>query len=147
MGISTKQSLRILMIGDVMGLPGRMLFQKHSQHLRQKYKADAVILNGENSDSRGRGITPRIMHFFKHNGADLVTSGNHIWGNNQIYEYLTQNSDLLRPANFPGACPGTGVTTISINGITIGVVNLQGRIFMREQLACPFATAESILTY
>ena len=142
-----KNSVRILMIGDVIGQPGCAMFQKQIGHLREAYSVDAVIINGENSDSRGRGITSRIMHFYKHNGVDVVTSGNHIWSNNQIYEYLSKNTDLLRPANFPGTCPGTGVTTFLCDGVAIGVMNLQGRIFMRDHLDCPFATAESILTY
>jgi len=142
-----KNSVRILMIGDVIGQPGCAMFQKQIGFLREHYAIDAVVVNGENSDSRGRGITSRIMNFYKHNGVDVVTSGNHIWSNNQIYDYLRTNTNLLRPANFPGECPGTGVTTFACNGTTIGVINLQGRIFMREHLVCPFRTAESLLTF
>lgn len=142
-----KQNVRILFVGDVVGVPGRTIFQKHIDRIRQEYAADAVIVNGENSDARGRGLTSRIMNSFKHNGASVVTSGNHIWANKEIYTYLEQNTDLLRPANFPSECPGSGVTTFDIDGTTIGVINLQGRIFMRDDLACPFRTAESLLSY
>lgn len=139
--------MKILFIGDIVGVPGRTMFQKQIDKLRQKYSIDAVIVNGENSDSRGRGITSRIMHFFKHNGVNVVTSGNHIWANNEIYEYLNKNTDLLRPANFPGECPGTGVTIFDVAGKKVGVINVQGRIFLRDYLADPFRTAESLLTY
>ena len=140
-------NIRVLFIGDVVGAPGRMMFQKHIDRLRKEYKIDAVIVNGENSDGRGRGITPRIVNFFKHNGANVVTSGNHIWANKEIYNYMATNQDLLRPANFPSDTPGVGVTTFSCGGYTIGVINLMGRVFMRDLVACPFRTADSILTY
>lgn len=140
-------NLRILLVGDAVGVPGRTMFQKYSMELKRDYDVDALIVNGENSSSNGRGISSRIVHFFKHNGANVVTSGNHIWDNKEIYNYLAYNNDLLRPDNFPTECPGTGVTTFETKGFTIGVVNLQGRIFMKEQVSCPFKAADSILTY
>lgn len=135
------------MLGDICGPAGRAIFQKQSAELRQKYKADALIVNGENSASTGRGITSRIVHFFKHNGVNVITSGNHIWAQKEIYSYLQEHTDLLRPANFPSGCPGAGVTTFEIGSITVGVINLQARTFMREMLACPFRAADSLLTY
>ncbi len=140
-------SIRILLIGDVVGVPGCAMFQKHISHLRDQLAADAVIVNGENSSALGRGITPKIVHFFRHNHANIITSGNHIWANKEIYQYLNDNSDLLRPENFPSSCPGKGVTTFRINNITIGVLNVQGRIFMRELVDCPFKTADSAITF
>ena len=140
-------NLRILFFGDIIGKSGRALFQKHIGRLRLEYNADAVLINGENSSSFGRGISSRIMKFFRHNGVDVVTSGNHIWHNREIYSYWDQNTDLLRPANYPSGCPGIGVTTFDCKGKTIGVINLQGRVFMRDHVECPFKTAESILTY
>lgn len=140
-------NLRVLLVGDVVGIPGRMMFQKHIPLLRRDYSIDAIIVNGENSGSTGRGISSKIVHFFKHNGANVVTSGNHIWYNKEIYNYLAQHTDLLRPDNFPSGCPGTGVTIFELHGYHIGVINLQGRIFMREMVNCPFRAADSILTY
>ncbi len=140
-------NVRVLFLGDICAGPGRAVFQKHIAHLRQSYKADAVIVNGENSASNGKGITSRIMHFFKHNGVNVVTSGNHIWAQREIYNYLKTNTDLLRPANYPSGCPGVGVTTFEIGTHTVGVINLQARTFMREFVSCPFRAAESILTY
>lgn len=140
-------NLRIALVGDVIGLPGRMMFQKYSRVLQHDYNLDGLIVNGENSGANGRGITPKIVHFFKHNGANVITSGNHIWAHKEIYPYLEQHTDLLRPDNFPSECPGTGVTTFETNGYVIGVINLQGRVFMRELVNCPFKAADSILTY
>ncbi|MFC1842958.1 TIGR00282 family metallophosphoesterase [Candidatus Dependentiae bacterium] len=138
--------IRVLFLGDIVGVTGRTLFQKHIGRLREELAIDAVIVNGENS-SHGKGITSKIMRFFKHNGVDVVTSGNHIWRQREIYAYLSENNDLLRPANFPSSCPGKGVTVFSCKGCDIGVINLQGRIFMREHVDCPFKTAETLIHY
>ncbi len=140
-------SIRVLFLGDIVGVAGRMMFQKHIDQIRRKYKIDALIVNGENSSAHGRGITSRIVRFFKHNNVDVVTSGNHIWHEREIYSYLASNKDLLRPANFPSDTPGVGVTTFTRNGHVIGIINLQGRVFMRDHLDCPFRTADSILTF
>src|SRR5690606_22086616 len=67
--------------------------------------------------------------------------------NKEIYNYIASHQDLLRPANFPSGVPGVGVTTFLVNNTIIGVINLQGRVFMREHIDCPFRTVESILTY
>ena len=135
------------MIGDIVGEPGCALFQKYCRKIKEQYAIDAVIVNGENSAANGRGISPKTVHFFRHNGADVITTGNHIWANKEIYNYLLQHTDLLRPDNFPSECPGSGVTRFQINGVIIGVLNLQGRIFMREHVSCPFKAADSALTF
>lgn len=144
---SGNPTLKLLALGDICGAAGRAVFQKHIGTLKSRYQADMVIVNGENSASSGKGITSRIMHFFKHNGVDVVTSGNHIWAQREVYAYLKEHKDLLRPANFPSSCPGVGVTTCEIGPLTVGVINLQARTFMREFVGCPFKAAESILTY
>lgn len=140
------EKLRICMVGDVVGAPGQAVFQKHIQELKRSRGIDAVIVNGENS-ADGRGITPRIMNFFKHCGVDMVTTGNHIWQKKEIYPYLSEHKDLLRPLNFPSSCPGTGIGTFVSRGFTIGVINVQGRVFMREFVQCPIRAVESALTF
>lgn len=139
--------IKVLLIGDVVGSSGCQMFQKHISTLKEKYQVDAIIVNGENSAADGRGITLKGMNFFKHNKVDIVTSGNHIWAKHEIYQYLNENRDLLRPANFPSECPGTGATVFTCGHFTVGVINLQGRTFMREQVSCPFKTVDTILTY
>jgi len=143
-----KKSIKLLMVGDIVGVPGCAMLQKHLGKLKQKYQLDAVVVNGENAAPDGRGLTIRVMKFFKHNGVDMVTSGNHIWQKKEIYSYLQDNKDLLRPANYPGECPGVGVSFfMTESGIMVGVLNLQGRTFMREQLSCPFKAADSALLF
>lgn len=142
-----KQTIRILCVGDLMGTPGRAMFKKHIAALKIKYAVDAVIVNGENTASDGRGITPAIMDFLKQYGADLVTSGNHIFAKRDIYSYLSSNKNLLRPANFPASTPGVGVSTFTVANVKVGVINVQGRVFMRELLSCPFKAAESAIMF
>lgn len=142
-----EKTIRILFLGDIVGEPGRAVFQKHIGALKRKYAIDAIIVNGENSSTQGRGITSRIVKFFRHNDVDVITSGNHIWRYREISDYLASNNDLLRPENYPSNCPGSGVTTFECNGVTIGVINLQGRVFMRDNLDCPFRIAESALSF
>ena len=139
-------NLKVLFLGDIVGVTGCAMFQKHIDWLRQEYQVDALIVNGENS-SDGHGITSRIVRFFKHNHVNVITSGNHVWHNKEIYPYLAQHDDLLRPANYPSDLPGTGVTTFALHDSLIAIINLQGRVFMREHLACPFRTAETLLTF
>lgn len=141
------ETIRILLVGDVVGPLGCAIFQKHIDSLRKKFNIDGVIVNGENSSPRGRGITSKIVNFFKHNGADVITSGNHIWADKEIYAYIDQNEDLLRPANFPSDAPGTGVTVFNCKGVTVGVMNLQGRVFMSQFVDDPFRSADTNLTF
>lgn len=147
LGNKMKETIRILILGDAVGVPGRSMIQKHLNSLKEKYNIDLVVANGENSNNNGRGITSRIAKFFKHIGVDVVTTGNHIFDQSDIYEYLKHNNYVLRPANFPSECPGSGFSTINYQGLEIAVVNLQGRVFMKEDLDCPFKTMDSLLTF
>jgi len=140
-----KKTVRVLLLGDVVGNTGRCMFQKHIKKVKEEHSIDFVIVNGENSNNNGRGITSRIVNFFKHNGADVITSGNHIWNQYEIQEYLQTHSDLLRPANFPAACPGSGYTLVDCHGVLIAVINVQGRVFMREHTDDPFKSVDKIL--
>lgn len=141
-------SINIGCFGDVVGVTGRMMFQKHSTLLQKKYQLDGIIVNGENCSSTGRGITTKNVQFLQKNGVNMITSGNHIFQNKDIYAYLDQKKDLLRPANFPSAAPGTGAAFFNTaHGVTVGVINVQGRVFMRELLSCPFKAVESLIPF
>lgn len=141
-----KSTARILMLGDLVGYAGISMFVKHMPRLKDKYNPDFVVVNGENSAPNGRGITPKVAETLLANGADVITTGNHVWAQREIYDYIKENKHLLRPANFPSGSPGVGVISIVKNGLSLGVLNLQGRVFMRELSACPFRTADSALT-
>lgn len=139
-------TIRILFIGDLVGNAGRAMFAKHIDRVRKQHAIDALIVNGENS-AQGRGITPKIAGFFKEHGVDVITTGNHIWHHREIYSYLDTHKDILRPLNFAADTPGVGVTTFTCKGFTVGVVNVQGRVFMRDLVSCPFRAMDSTLTY
>jgi hypothetical protein len=141
------ETIRLLFLGDLVGKPGRALFQKWASSLKSKHKADSIIVNGENSSDIGRGITKKIADFFFEYGADAITSGNHIWCNKESHLFITQEPRLLRPANFPSGCPGKGYTFITVKGHTVAIMSLQGRVFMHEHLDCPFRTMESLLPF
>lgn len=139
-------SVRILLVGDLVGKTGRALFARHIASIKDTHKIDGIIVNGENA-SRGKGITPRVMAFFKEHGVDMVTSGNHIWDRREIIPYFNDHTDLLRPANYPSSCPGKGIGFFTCKGFTIAVINVMGQVFMRQSLDSPFKTADSLVQF
>jgi len=132
-------SLNVVVIGDIIGEPGRKaLFLLLSGLIHEK-KIDFVIANGENA-AGGFGITGKIAGKLYSYGVDCITSGNHIWRNKEIFKVIEDNHRLLRPANYPNGTPGRGWTIIEKNGVKLGVINLMGRVYM-EPLECPFKRA------
>jgi len=135
--------MRVLMVGDVVGKPGRMLLQEQIPLLKSQYKADFIIVNGENS-AAGIGITPDIAQSMLRSPIDVVTLGNHAWGKRDIYPFLDEEARLLRPANYPPGAPGQGYGVFPCAAGSVGVVALQGRVFM-EPVDDPFRAIDSIL--
>ena len=135
--------MRILMVGDVIGRPGRAAFAKYTPKLRQEKKADLVVVNGENS-AEGRGVTKKTLDELLLGGADVVTGGNHIWDKKEVLQFIDDEPYLLRPANYPTGGPGKGACVYPLRGKNVGVMNLSGRAFMQE-LDCPFQRVEDLL--
>lgn len=135
--------MRILMVGDVIGRPGRAAFAKYTPKLRQEKNVDLVVVNGENS-AEGRGITKKTLDELLLGGADVVTGGNHIWDKKEVLQFIDDEPYLLRPANYPTGVPGKGACVYSLRGKNVGVMNLSGRAFMQE-LDCPFQRVEDLL--
>ncbi len=131
------------MIGDVYGEPGRAAVQKLLPGLRQEHQIDLTVVNVENS-AGGFGVTPALARAFLDQGADVMTSGNHIWDKKEIVDYITKENLLLRPANYPVGTPGVGYVTVKAGPHKVGVVNLMGRVFMHP-IDCPFRKADEIL--
>lgn len=129
----------VLFIGDVIGRPGRKVLMKHLPALKQKFRPDVVIINAENS-AGGIGITGKICQELL-DQADVLTSGNHIWDKKEAIPLLESEPRLLRPANYPPVNPGRGAYILSKGKHMIGVLSLQGRVFM-EPLNCPFRIAD-----
>jgi hypothetical protein len=128
--------LRILAVGDIVGKPGRRAFQQLGRDLARAQRADFVIVNCENA-AAGFGVTPEIAEELFAQGADCLTSGNHIWKHRVIYPYIDEERRLLRPANFPEGAPGRGWGVYSTPVGEIAVINLMGTTLM-EPLDCPF---------
>jgi 2',3'-cyclic-nucleotide 2'-phosphodiesterase len=141
-----KKGLKLLFIGDLVGDPGIALFQKWIPRLKEKYNADAVIVNGENAAKNGNGITPQNVEALKKHAA-VITTGNHAWDQKAIYQTFQERNDLLRPINYPSECPGKGYTFFEIDNVTVAVINLHGRVFIKDLLDCPFKAIESLLLF
>ena len=133
--------MKILLIGDIVGRPGRAIVERELVRLREARSLDLVIANCENA-AGGAGITPPIAEDLFQAGVDVLTSGNHVWRKREAYELLRMDPRVIRPANYPEGAPGSGSTVVeTLAGQKVGVLNLMGRVFM-EPLDCPFRTAE-----
>ena len=136
--------LHILMVGDIVGRPGRRAVKQMIRPLKKKYNIDFVIANGENA-AGGNGLTQEIADELFDDGIDFLTMGNHTWDKKEIFEFIDLESRLIRPANYPPGTPGRGSTVVKVSkDIKIGIVNLAGRVFL-PPLDCPFRTAEFVV--
>ncbi len=131
--------MKILFIGDIVGSPGREAIKKLVNPLKQELQIDFVIANAENA-SGGSGITSKVATELFDCGVDVITSGDHIWKKSEIFELINQEERILRPLNFPSGAPGSGAKVFKAkNGVKVGVINVNGRVFM-DALDCPFKT-------
>ena len=137
--------LSIIMIGDIIGKPGRSFLQKALPAVLRRHKADLVIANGENA-AGGKGITESIAKELHETGVDILTMGNHTWDNPAVFDFIDSSPGLIRPANYPASVPGKGWIIHEIKpGIRpVAVVNLMGRSFMTP-IDCPFHAADRLL--
>jgi metallophosphoesterase (TIGR00282 family) len=136
--------MKIVFLGDVFGKTGRRAVSRELPYLRQHYKADVIIVNGENA-AHGMGITTHIAQEFFALGVDVITTGNHIWDQREIIPYLEKENRVLRPINFPEGAPGTGVIDYRLDdGRIVRVVNVMARLFM-DALDDPFAAMNEVL--
>lgn len=135
--------MRILMVGDVVGRPGRRYFREITPKLRKEREIDVVVVNGENS-AGGKGMTEKSLAELLSGGADVITSGNHIWDKKDVLGFIDREPFLIRPANYPGDAPGKGCCIFPYRAKNIGVMNLSGRSFM-PPLDDPFQVVEDLL--
>lgn len=135
---------RILFVGDVVGRPGRRVLQRLLQSLIDERLIDYVIVNVENS-AGGIGVTPDVIREFDALPIDCYSSGNHIWDKREGLPLLGKHEKLLRPANYPGTNPGTGLHVgETAAGVKVATLNLEGQVFMKN-LHSPFEVAEQVL--
>ena len=137
--------IKVLFLGDVFGRPGRRLVREVLPSLVDRHDVDLVIANGENA-SGGLGLSVSSAEELLGAGIHGLTSGNHIFRHNEIYDYLDREPRLIRPANYPDPCPGRGSMVLeTASGVPVGVINVQGRTFM-DALDCPFRAVDRELT-
>ena len=136
--------IKVLFIGDVVGEPGLKAIDSYLPYYNDIYEPDLVIFNGENA-ARGKGITQKETDQFLSRGADIITTGNHVWDNWKGKPLLAKTDKVLRPLNYPKGNPGLGYNFLSLSdGREVAVINLQGRTFM-QTIDCPFRAVESAL--
>jgi metallophosphoesterase (TIGR00282 family) len=144
--------LNILFVGDVFGSPGRRIVREHLHHVIEEQNIDLVIVNAENS-AGGFGVTPAIAEELFDLGADVLTTGNHVWDKREIFEYMQsveagshdRPRRILRPANYAPESPGYGYYEGELGtGQAFAVINVQGRVFMASN-EDPFRTVDRIL--
>jgi metallophosphoesterase (TIGR00282 family) len=136
--------VRVLFVADVFGRPGRRALERGIEPREGRAAPDLLIVNGENA-AGGFGITPDIVREFLDLGVDVITTGNHVWDKRDVYELLDSEPRLLRPDNYPAGNPGRGTWTGEAAGVPCAVLNLQGRVFMRE-IDCPFRRLDALLS-
>jgi metallophosphoesterase (TIGR00282 family) len=134
---------RVLFVADVVGRPGREAVGALLPGLKAEYEPHLTIVNGENA-AGGFGITAKTAAEIRSAGADLITTGNHVWDQKQFVEEVVGLDDVLRPANFPPGVPGRGAALLTMDGEQVLVMNLQGRLFMPD-LDDPFQVADRLL--
>lgn len=133
--------LRILFLGDIVGEPGRKAVISRLASIREAESIDFVIANGENA-AAGRGITPKIAIDLLRAGIAVITSGDHIWDQGEIVDFMEMEPRMLRPLNYPPGVPGGGSIVLETAKGKVAVINAQGRTFMQPPLENPFLAVE-----
>ena len=134
--------MKLLFIGDIVGAPGRKAVKELLPDLRERHDLDVVIANGENS-AGGNGITPEKAADIFAAGVDIITCGDHLWDHREVIDLLDSEPRFVRPINYPPATPGQGSTLLEREGQPpVGIINAQGRVFMRGELENPFLAVQ-----
>lgn len=137
--------MKVLLIGDITGSPGRNILKENLKQLQKAESIDFTIANAENA-AGGSGITPAIAEELFSYNIDVLTSGDHIWKKKDIIGFIASDRKALRPANYPDDNPGYGFGVYEArNGQRIAVINLIGRVFMQQAVNCPFRKAQECL--
>ena len=135
--------MKLLLIGDVVGKPGRAALLDRLQDLKEQHAIDFTIMNAENV-AGGFSITAAIAELLFSSGIDVMTSGNHIFDKHEVIDYIQKQPRLLRPANYPPHTPGNGMWVGEIKGVRAAVISLMGRVFMQPS-DDPFRVVSELL--
>ena len=135
--------MKILMVGDVVGSPGRRILKENLPRIRRELGVAAVVVNAENC-AAGSGITAPLAEEIFKAGADAITLGDHVWGQKEFATQIARVQNLVRPANLPPESPGKGWALVTTPICRFAVLNLLGRVFMGP-VDCPFHAADAAL--
>lgn len=135
--------MNVFCIGDVVGSAGCDFLRSKLHTIKKMYAVDAVIVNGENS-ADGNGITPASAQQLFEAGADVITTGNHVFRQRSVFPLLDESPFLLRPANYPPSAPGKGYAIVDFGFTAIAVINLMGTVYL-DSLASPFDAADQLV--
>lgn len=135
-------TIRILFLGDIVGEPGRKAVIEQLPILKETESLDFIIVNGENA-AGGKGITPKIAIDLLRAGAAVITTGDHVWDQQDIVPYFPTEPRLLRPINYPDGTPGYGSVVLECAKGRVAVMQAQGRTFMQPALENPFIALEN----
>jgi len=136
--------MKVLFLGDIVGQPGRDAVLRRLPGLIEEHALDFVIANGENA-ANGIGITSKIAQRLLAGGVDVLTTGNHVWRQREVYPFLSNDDRIVRPANFVASSPGRGLTVRTArNGDAVAVINLMGSVFMDAGLS-PFRMVDTLV--
>jgi len=135
--------LRFLIVGDIVGKPGRQILADRLGIIKEELNIEGVIVNGENA-AGGLGIVPEVCEEILSYGVDVITTGNHVWDKKEIVDYIDYQPRLIRPLNYPPGVPGRGWIAVEGKSKKWIVANMSGRVFM-PSLDCPFRRIEEEL--
>lgn len=136
--------IRILLLGDIVGRPGREVVQHHIPLLKQEFSLDMVVANVENA-THGKGLSKAHYEALSKSGIDVMTLGNHYAAQPELKQYISNTLNLLRPANVKTSYPGIGTSIFLVKGTSIRITNLLGQAFMHEEVDNPFDTLHTII--
>jgi len=135
--------MRILFISDIFGRPGRVALIDRLPDLREQYLPDFIVANAENA-AAGAGITSKICRKLLEAGVDIITTGNHVWKQKEVFPFLNESNRVIRPANYLPINPGRGWTVVERDGARLAVVNLSGNLYIGAPLGA-FQTIDPVL--
>ena len=136
--------MKILFCGDIVGSSGRKAIKEYVPKLKSEHDIDLVIANVDNA-SGGFGVNKNACDELCSYGVDALTGGDHIWDQKETMSFINSYENLLRPLNFPQGTPGRGAIVASANGKKILIVHLLGQVFIKNNVNCPFQSAEELL--
>ncbi len=137
--------MKILIVWDIYSKLGRASFEENLKILKETEKINFVIVNGENT-SHGKGMNEGHYKWYMEQGVNVITLGNHAYNNKSILNIIDDVNNIVRPYNFPEDSPGKGYVTINYNNLKVTVFQMQGKVFMKDEVSCPFKSTEELLS-